>query len=347
MFNKLKAQAQSATKQAKSAVDGHQFKEQADIQAEKLRNAMKGTECIVDDVIEVLTTHVNWQILQISEVYTAKFERNLVEDIERETTGNLQKLFIALCRPSSYYDVHLLRDSVKGLGTNESQLIEVLCTREPKAIKTLVERYPIVYEGTTLVDDVKNDTSGDFEKLLLKIIEGREGEGREANESKTNYVRAQEDANALFKAGEGKKLGTDESIFIDIFATRSFRHIKAVAACYSMISNKDLAIVVEKEFSKNIKKALLAILEYARTPGHFWAERLKKAMKGLGTDDDALIRVIVSRREIDLPQIADDFSRINKATLFKWIKDDLSGDYEAAVISILRFCKITAPNHSM
>lgn len=52
----------------------------------------------------------------------------------------------------------------------------------------------------------------------------------------------------------------------------------------------------------------------------YFAERLEAAMKGLGTDDDALIRIIVSRCEIDLANIKYEYERINGKTLLSAVK---------------------------
>lgn len=44
-----------------------------------------------------------------------------------------------------------------------------------------------------------------------------------------------------------------------------------------------------------------------------------KSMKGLGTNDRALIRVIVSRSEIDMVQIKEEFQRLYQKSLGDWI----------------------------
>lgn len=41
-------------------------------------------------------------------------------------------------------------------------------------------------------------------------------------------------------------------------------------------------------------------VRYARDPIKYYAEELYKSMIGLGTDDDKLIRIIVTRSDIDL-----------------------------------------------
>jgi hypothetical protein len=64
---------------------------------------------------------------------------------------------------------------------------------------------------------------------------------------------------------------------------------------------------------------LLAVKSVGNRPGYF-AERLHYAMKGLGTDDDTLIRIIVSRCEIDLVNIIFEYERIYGKALFSAVK---------------------------
>lgn len=51
---------------------------------------------------------------------------------------------------------------------------------------------------------------------------------------------------------------------------------------------------------------------------HF-ATELYKSMKGLGTDDNRLCRVIVSRCEVDMVQIKEEFQKQYKQTLAMFI----------------------------
>lgn len=51
---------------------------------------------------------------------------------------------------------------------------------------------------------------------------------------------------------------------------------------------------------------------------HF-ARQLQKTMKGLGTDDDTLLRVVISRCEIDMVQIKEEFEKLTGQTLEQFI----------------------------
>ena len=54
----------------------------------------------------------------------------------------------------------------------------------------------------------------------------------------------------------------------------------------------------------------------------YFAKLMHKSMKGLGTDDSALIRVVVSRCECDMVQIKEAFEKEFGKSLAQWIKVD-------------------------
>ena len=64
---------------------------------------------------------------------------------------------------------------------------------------------------------------------------------------------------------------------------------------------------------------LISVRVIKDKPGYF-ARKMQKAMKGLGTDDQALVRVIVSRCECDLVQIKNSFQQQFNGSLAEWIK---------------------------
>jgi annexin A7/11 len=134
----------------------------------------------------------------------------------------------------------------------------------------------------------------------------------------------------LYEAGE-KKVGTNEVAFNRIFATESFPHLKAVFEEYQRITGHDLEKAIKSEMSGSVEKAFLAIGATARYAPSYWSNRLDEAMKGTGTHDTSLIRIIVLRSEKDMVEIKQDFQRRFGRTLESVVKADCSGDYERAL----------------
>ena len=59
------------------------------------------------------------------------------------------------------------------------------------------------------------------------------------------------------------------------------------------------------------------------------------AINGLGTDENALTRVIATRAEVDLKVVAEVYQKRNSMPLERAIKGDTSGDYEAMLLALL------------
>ena len=60
------------------------------------------------------------------------------------------------------------------------------------------------------------------------------------------------------------------------------------------------------------------------------------SMKGIGTNDDALIRVIVTRAEIDLRAIRMEFQHLYNENLEDMISSDTSGSYKRFLLALVR-----------
>lgn len=86
------------------------------------------------------------------------------------------------------------------------------------------------------------------------------------------------------------------------------------------MTGHSLRKAIENEFSGDIKDGLIAILQCTTNKAEFFAERLHKSMAGIGTNDRQLIRVIVTRCEVDLNDIKAAYERLFSKSLRSWIK---------------------------
>ncbi|KAL5703231.1 hypothetical protein ACHQM5_028348 [Ranunculus cassubicifolius] len=147
-------------------------------------------------------------------------------------------------------------------------------------------------------------------------------------------MAAESDAKTLYKAGE-KRLGTDEKTFNIIFSSRSSAHMAAVSASYYQMHGNSLEKAIKKETSGAYEFALLTILRCAESAPKYFAKALHKAMKGMGTNDSALVRIVVTRTEIDMQYIKLEYQKKYKKTLYDAIKSETSGNYRNFLLSLV------------
>ena len=104
------------------------------------------------------------------------------------------------------------------------------------------------------------------------------------------------------------------------------------------MKGKGLLHAIDKEFSGDIRKLLQTIVGGLLDIHGYFAMRIRESVKGLGTNDSRLVRVIVSRCEIDLPQIKQAYQRIYQRDLLRDVRDDTSGYYRDILTCLISRC---------
>eukprot|EP00057_Strongylocentrotus_purpuratus_P019569 XP_011674043.1 PREDICTED: double zinc ribbon and ankyrin repeat-containing protein 1-like [Strongylocentrotus purpuratus] len=151
--------------------------------AEKLRKAMKGLGTDEQAIIDVLANRSNDQRQKIAKQFKQMFGKDLLKELKSELSGKLLDVVQGLMMTPSQYDAYQLNKAVKGLGTNEEILIEILCTRTNSSIEAIKNVYEDAY-GEELEEAIADDTSGHFERLLISVLQGSRPEGDEVDPDK-------------------------------------------------------------------------------------------------------------------------------------------------------------------
>jgi len=289
---------------------------------------MKGLGTDDKVLSRIVTERTRDQLLEIKACFQKKHGKTLDSWIKDETSGHYETICISLIQTRPDFDAQLVNRAVKGLGTDDDELIETLCTRNNDEIKAMKASYVKLY-GKDMEKDVGGDTSGDYKRLLLEILRA------ERVESPTvNVEEAKKDAMALYQAGEGK-MGTDEKVFIDILSKRSFPHLHVVNQEYSRTSGHSLEKGISKEMSGNLGKALKVIL----TPRpEYFAEAIRDAVAGAGTNDKKLIRILayISNSKEMTRAVNDYYTHRYKNNLAKDVGGDTSGWYGKTCVALVQ-----------
>ncbi|XP_053501452.1 annexin A3 [Ictalurus furcatus] len=292
-----------------------------------LRKAIEGIGTTEKTLINILTQRSSAQRQQICKVYKDVTGKSLVDALEGDTHGQFEDILVALVTPPAQFDMQEIRKAMKGAGTTESTLIEILASRSNHQIKALSDAY-LQETGRALTNDLKSEVSGDFGKTLITLAEGRRDESKNVDAAK-----AKADAKVLYEAGE-KKWGTDESKFIDILCHRSVPQLRQTLVEYKNLSGKTLQQSIESEMSGNLEEVLVAIVKCVKSVPAYMAELLLKSMKGAGTDEAMLTRIMVSRSEIDMMDIKAEYKKLFGRSLYSDIESDTGGDYRKTLLGI-------------
>ncbi|XP_010932515.2 annexin D5 [Elaeis guineensis] len=293
-----------------------------------LYKAFKGFGCDSAAVVNILAHRDATQRALIQQEYRAMYSEELIKRLSSELSGNLKRAMLLWVLDPPGRDATILRQALSGDVIDLQAATEVICSRTPSMIQIIKQAYYAKF-GSYLEHDIHRQTSGDHQKLLLACVSMPRYEGPEVDS-----IMVANDAKALFKAGE-KRLGTDEKAFIRIFSERSSAHLAAVSSCYSHTYGSSLEKAVKSETSGYFEVALLAILRVAENPAKYFAKVLRKAMKGLGTNDTTLIRVVVSRTEIDMQYIKAEYRKKYNKPLKDAIHSETSGHYRTFLLSLV------------
>jgi len=299
--------------------------------ADDLRAAMKGFGTNETALINVLSRLGPLEINTVKSTYHSRHHRDLVKDVHSETSGHFRDALEAILRGPLDQDCHELNESIKGLGTKESAMNDVLLARSNADLQAIKSRYHQKY-GRTVEADVKADLSMKTERLFEMVMSGRRAE--EAAPIIPQQV--DQDVRDIYGATEGRA-GTDQMTVCAILAARSQAQIRAIAQAYRNHYHRALDEVIRKEFSGHMEQALMYIVNAASDPAKHDADMLEDAMRGMGTNDAALIRRIVAIHwnPDRLQQCKGAYRHFYKRELAQRIKDETSGDYKRLAVACI------------
>ena len=119
------------------------------------------------------------------------------------------------------------------------------------------------------------------------------------------------------------------------FCSLSKDELTVIANQYLELSGHTIMQAIEKEFSGDSKKTLKTIVYATLGVSEYFAYRVHDAIKGLGTKDHILIRVLVSRSEIDMPEIKEYYKQTFGKNMYEDVKNDISGEYRNLMLGII------------
>lgn len=142
--------------------------------AKELYDAGEGKIGTNEEVfIKYFTTLSPEELLLVCKEYHKNYKRNMLDSIEEEfnshTKDLLKIILYSLYAPSEFYARNIYL-SVAGAGTNDNKLIRSIVARSEVDMPKIKKYYKKIY-NKEMIDDVKGDTNGAYQKLLVGLTE--------------------------------------------------------------------------------------------------------------------------------------------------------------------------------
>ncbi|RMZ88912.1 hypothetical protein DV736_g3855, partial [Chaetothyriales sp. CBS 134916] len=301
--------------------------------ANALRTAMKGFGTDEHTLITILTKPDPLQMALLRNTYNSIHRRDLLSDLKSETSGSFRDGLISLVRGPLAQDTYNINKAIKGIGTKESLLNDVLIGRTNADMRAIKQVYYNEYHKT-MESDLRGDLSMKTEKLFDMLVAATRAE------ESAPIIPHEIDRHVgdLYVATIGRSLGADQITVCSILTSRSDGQIRAIAQQFEMRYHTTLVKAMEKRFDGHMEDALVLLIKRASDPAMADAEQLESAMSGVGTQDYLLVQRIVrihwNKQHLD--QVKRAYQHRYKKDLISRVKGEIRDKhYEALMVACL------------
>ena len=261
--------------------------------------------------------------------YEELYKVKLRDLVKSETSGDFNYLIQLATFTLPQAEAYIVFHAMKGVGTSEQLMYPVVLGRTNEEIAVLKKTFYEMYEQDLSVM-ANDDLSGEFHQIITTALQGVQVEYKPSFHTS---AKAEEDAEKIYKAGEGK-WGTDEGAFAKTLLQSPPKHIRKIEEAYHAKYKHGLVHAIESEFSGTSATALSFHVRLALDPWATLAELFSNAMDGIGTDESALSAAVI-RYHPYLRKIKHSFENTNKISLRERVHSEAVGEYQDLILKII------------
>lgn len=267
-------------------------------------------------LLRILTNRNNAQRQVLAKTFEELTQKELGAGVKKALSGEVEALLLEMLMPPLHYEAFRLQQAMAGLGTDEETLLEILCTRTGPQLQQISQVYRQMY-NKDLEKELKGETSGDFAKLVLALL------------NKTDVAGlVHRDVETLAETLNGKKC--EAAPWISILTSRDPDHLRNVLDGVEFQTGLFLEEAFDKRFSGDLRLGLKVLVQCIQNPDLYLAKRIN-AMKTPQTQ-----RVMVAHCEDDLLCIRAAFLKLTGTSLYTALQKHFKGDHLTALLNICR-----------
>ncbi|GFY92196.1 annexin 4 [Actinidia rufa] len=200
-------------------------------------------------------------------------------------------------------DARLINEALIDGPKSYNVLVEIGCTRKSDELFGARKAYHSLY-NRSIEEDVASIVTGVERKLFVALVSSYRYEGPKVHEETAKF-----EAKTLYNAvvNAAKKHPLEDEDVVRILSTRSKLHLKSVFKHYKEISGRDMEEVLEEAINLHADEKV----------------------KG------GLTRVIVTRADVDMKVIKEEYRKKNGGTLINKIEGMANGNFKDFLLTLL------------
>ena len=292
-------------------------------------------EISTSTIIEILNTTTNEERQLIRSYYKKTYNQPIQMDINAKLSENyrlLSEVCINMFDTPYEYDARELNKILSVvMGAEEDNIIEIFCTRPKDYLEIVDIAYKNFFE-ISLKEEIQNQFQKQFASFLLAIMETER-----PLEQTISLDEAKEIAQDIVEKGY-KAYATDVNLFKKTFLEKSREDLILISRVFNENEQNNLydafeeekieqkSLFDEKEEEKKLRnkniKLIKGIMFCVIAPAQFFAKKCIGALSGFSTDINTLIRVLITREEIDMDAIRDYYFKETNSDLTKDIENE-------------------------
>lgn len=127
------------------------------------------------EVCAIFAKASNAELRALSQLFESRYHIPLEKHIKKKFSGHMEDALLLMLRSATdpaMRDAKLLEDCMSGMGTKDERLvIRAVRVHWNRNHKEMVKRAYQHLFGTSVIDRVRGETSGDYERLMVALLE--------------------------------------------------------------------------------------------------------------------------------------------------------------------------------
>nr|CAB3465402.1 unnamed protein product [Digitaria exilis] len=300
--------------------------------AENIRKAVQGWGTDEKALIEILGHRTAAQRAEIAMAYEGLYNETLLDRLHSELSGDFRSAMMLWTMDPAARDAKLAHKALKKKGDRHVWvLIEVACASSPDHLVAVRKAYRAAYSASLEEDVAACQLYSDpLRNFLVRLVTAY----RYSGELVDGELATAEAAELHGAVVAGKQLLQVGDV-VRILGSRSKPQLRATFERFRQEYGMAFDDVLEERRSDQLAAMLKTAVWCLVSPEKHFAEVTRSSIVGLGTDEESLTRAIVSRAEIDMQKVKEEYKVMYRKTVTSDVNGDTSDYYNGILLTLV------------